>query len=967
MTDTVVHSYRARVAEDPTRRAVGELTYGEFDAIASARAGSLTDLPIGTVVAVALDDPAEQASWLVAVAIAGLAAVSLDVGQPAARRAELLARSGAARVITDPQHADIVIAPRGLPRTEGTTPAYVCFTSGSTGVPKGVVVSHAAIAATVRVFAAHLGNGPRDHVLATSWAFDVAMLDLWLALTTGGRLVLPVRDRLLTGLPDLLAGLDRPVLQTVPSLLRGLTDTDISRLPPDTTVVLGGESTPESLLTRLTSAVDLRVAYGVTEVTVCSTAGLVRPGAEHTGIGSPLPGVRHAVLDQDGNAATEGELWLGGPGVALGYLADPVATAQAFRPDPGGAPGARRYRTGDLVRQETDGTLTFLGRVDDQLSVRGHRIEPAEVERALGAVPGVRQAAVAARPDRSGSPCLVGFVVGEVDLAAARTVLADRLPGWLVPDRLIALAELPLNANGKVVRADLPAPGWGPSLAAEVAATDVDGTVERLWHELLGDDGEQPSPAAAGDFVGLGGHSLKAVQLSTALRDRLGVSVPVSAVLGAASVTDLAGLVRTAGPIRPDRAASSEPERVGLTALQRQMWLYQELAGDIGLYNLVVSMAIGGPLDVLALERALHDIERHHGALRRAYRFDGDDVTTREVPADPPRLRVRRSHGRDQAVIEAGAKALDLTAGRLWDYQLLRASEGHVLLLTFHHIAVDGASVVALLAELAARYREHTGAGSVRRPPAHDENRALDTVDEDLQVWRRLLVDPPAPIRLPGQAVAKTTGNLTGFVTPVELVGVDPGRLRRLAGRRGGTLQSAVLSCVVRALTVLTGERDVLLGISVSRRGADAPVDAIGQYGSGLPMRFDLPVDGAVACLDAVTSRMRQVLDHPRVDPGAVLEVLRAQGVDPVFQISFGWDEDSPPLDLPGLAVEWRLEFNGWAEWGLAVELAARSDRITGRLCGRADVLAGVDLPAFMTTVTACAVELMSELTGDGR
>jgi acyl-CoA synthetase (AMP-forming)/AMP-acid ligase II/acyl carrier protein len=943
--DTVVDSLRAWTAEAPDRAAVGTITYGELGRLVSERAGALAHLPSGSVVAVALDDPVEQAVWLVSVMAAGRTVLSLDVQYPAARRQDLAARADAALIVTDPH---LVGEPIEL-RAVSDQPAFICFTSGSSGAPKGVVVSHAALSATVAGFAGHLGGTPRTHLLATSWAFDVAMLDLWLALTTGGTLMLPERDQLLGGaLPELLAAFDRPVLQAVPSLLSGLTDAEIDRLPGGATIVLGGETASADLLTRLAQQVDLRVAYGVTEAAVCSTAGRVTPGDAPSGIGAPLPGVRVAVVGAHGRGASEGELWLSGSALALGYLNDPVATDATFCADPD---GTRWYRTGDQVRWQDDGTLAFLGRVDDQLTVRGHRVEPAEVEHVLAAQPGVRQVAVALRPDPTGAPCLVGYVVGDADLASLRSAAAEQLPSWMVPDHLVALDRLPLNANGKIVRSDLPAPQWPTSQRTD-AATGVHDTVDQLWRDLLGDTGD-------GDFIASGGHSLKAVQMSVELRDRLGVSVPVSKVLGAASAADLSELVRTSASAPEDGVA----ERVGLSALQREMWLYQELAGDAGLYNLVVSVTLRGQLEVPALERALHDVERHQPALRMAYRFDGNDVVAQEVAAGPPRLQVRRMT--ENAVADVGAKAIDLTTGRLWDYQLLREADQHVLLLTFHHIAVDGVSVEALLHEVAARYRVHTGTGPPVEAKAHKETHRLDTVENDLAVWRRMLADPPAPVRLPGQEISTTTGELSGSAIGIELAGIDAGDLRGRAGARGATLQSAVLSCVVRALAELSGQWDVLLGIPVSRRGIDVPTDAIGQYSSGLPMRFVLTDRTAIGCLDVVADRIRLVLDHPRVDPGAVLEEIRAQGGDPAFQVAFGWDEETAPLELPGLEVKHRLEFSGWAEWGLTVELAVRDHAIEGRLFGRTKALAAVNLAEFSEVITECARDLINELRGD--
>jgi arthrofactin-type cyclic lipopeptide synthetase C len=411
--------------------------------------------------------------------------------------------------------------------------------------------------------------------------------------------------------------------------------------------------------------------------------------------------------------------------------------------------------------------------------------------------------------------------------------------------------------------------------------------------------------------------------------------------------------------------------------VQREIWLYQELAGTIGLYNLVITVSLRGQLDIGALERALQDIDRESPALRTAFWFDQDDLISAVRPSHPPRLQVRRLE--DWAIVAeeisvAGARSADLASGRLWSYALLSRcgqpptdEQESILLLTFHHIAVDGISVAVLLARMAAWYRRHLcAAGAVHMVKELRSIGRLETDPVDLAFWRRMLMAAPEPVRLPGQLVSSTIGDLSGLAIPVVLDGIWPERLRALAAKRGATLQAAILSCAIRALADSTGQTDLLLGVPISRRLADAPMDAVGQCTSAMPVRFDVSgAIGAVAMLDRVSDRMRNVLAHPRVDPAEVFSALRAAraGYDgPVFEIVFAWEEATPPLDMPGLAASWRLEFNGWSEWGMTIGLSFEDGRVLGRIYGRQDRLARVDLDSFTRQVAACGHNLLAEL-----
>lgn len=605
-------------------------------------------------VVVMLNSGADQAVWIASVMLAGGCAVPVGLHQPEQRLRTIVELARPARVITDSRTCHLAADRPGydgadpgteeaavLPPSDADRAAYTCFTSGTTGRPKGVVVTHGVLAHTVGEMAAYLdlARSPRTHVLATSWSFDVAMMDLWLALTTGGTLFVPDRDDLLG--PALIATvsqIEAPIVHGVPSLFGAFSDADFDKLPEATTVMLGGESVPASLLRNLCEHTDMHAVYGITETGVITTTHRVTPASTSDTIGRALPGVDCVVVDGSGVAVPDGEpgeLHIGGPVVARGYLDDPDGTALRFVDD---AAGIRRYRTGDLVRRRPDGTFTFHGRIDQQLKIRGHRLEPAEVEQTLLGLPGIRQAAVVARDNPAGERMVVAYVVGAgFETDDIKRELTTRMPDWMRPSVIELLPELPISVTGKVDRQALPEPHWplgGNSGESDVrAGTETERTIGGMWQQLLG----TRQVGADDNFLALGGHSLKAAQLSTALRDHLGVSIPVHEVLAAESLGKLAALVDTVGRAGHQESASPGSPPDGPSPVQRQLWLHQELAGTDGIYNIVVPVRMRGPLRTADLQRALHTVERRHPALLTSYVFDGEKLTAVPRPRPPGR------------------------------------------------------------------------------------------------------------------------------------------------------------------------------------------------------------------------------------------------------------------------------------------------------------------------------------------
>ncbi|WP_370416328.1 amino acid adenylation domain-containing protein [Streptomyces fradiae] len=561
---------------EPDRVAVvsGEhtLTYGTLRSAALAAAARLAAAGVrrGDRVAVLARRGADMAVAVLGAVFAGAAYVPLDPGHPDARITRALHDSGAAAVLAtgdcaararrlgatvvdpapDRDRDAVSVGDRPVPAAlRARDQAYVIYTSGSTGEPKGVVVEHGSLAASTDARRAVYPGRP-VFLLVSPLAFDSSAAGLWGTLTAGGRLVVADDDEVRD--PERLIGLVErhqvTRLLCVPSLhavlLRTARHTGAGPLRSLREVVVAGEPLPDRLQEQhfaLLPGVPLVNEYGPTEAAVWSSYRRYHaPGP--AGIGGPVPGYRLYVLDhalRPVPPGAPGELHVGGPGVARGYLGRAAATAAAFLPDPFAAgPGARMYRTGDRVRRGEDGTLVFLGRTDDQIKVRGHRIQPGEVEEVLRALDGVEDAAVVARD----AVTLVAFLTGRPPAPdQVRRALAATLPGHLVPAAVHVVDRLPRTANGKVDRRELreraaaPAPApvaadrnrTGPARHAEVAGA---------WSEVLG-VADVPDDV---NFFDLGGHSLLVPALQEALHRRTGVRLTVLDLFRHATVADTA-------------------------------------------------------------------------------------------------------------------------------------------------------------------------------------------------------------------------------------------------------------------------------------------------------------------------------------------------------------------------------------------------------------------------------------------
>ncbi|MEU1290583.1 amino acid adenylation domain-containing protein, partial [Kitasatospora sp. NPDC005856] len=792
---TVPELFAARVAGTPDAVAVVgndvELTYRELDERANRLAHYLADRGVGaeSVVAVCMERGADLVVSLLAVLKTGGAYLPIDPQAPAERIAFMLADSRAValvgseevleelpvrRMLTVAVDAPLVrtalaMAPTTAPRVAARPAglAYVIYTSGSTGVPKGVALAHAGAVNLMTVHAERFGIGVGSRVLQfASIGFDAATWELMVALCSGAALVVGSADELLPG-----AGLARTVARhgvthTVlpPAVLSVITPADLASV---TTLISAGEALSADLVERFAPGREFVNAYGPTETTVCATVTDALVAGEDPSIGRPNPNMRVYVLDEYLSPVAPGvvgELYVAGAGLARGYLGRAGLTAERFVADP--FAGGRMYRTGDQVKWTLDGRLVFAGRADDQVKVRGFRVEPGEVQAVIAGHPAVAQAAVIAREDVPGDIRLVAYVVAEdegADVAvlpeSVRAFVGGRLPEYMVPSAVVVLDALPVTINGKIDRRALPAPEYTAGVG-RAAATAEEKALCEAFAEVLGLEGV----GVEDSFFDLGGHSLLATRLVSRVRAMLDVEIEISDVFEAPTVAGLAARLSGADQARTALVAAQRPERIPLSFAQRRLWFLGQLEGRTTTYNAPIVLRLSGDLDRQALGAALRDVLGRHEALRTFFpAADGEpyqqivsmDELTWDmdvVEVDAPEgvyERIQRlgdlgdgalpeqadgSADLAAAVVRAAGYAFDLTAEVPVRATLFAAGPAEdVLVLLVHHIAGDGWSMGPLSRDISVAY----AARCEGRAPEWD---LLPVQYADYALWQRELL-----------------------------------------------------------------------------------------------------------------------------------------------------------------------------------------------------------------------------------
>ncbi|WP_159046002.1 non-ribosomal peptide synthetase, partial [Streptomyces sp. WM6372] len=1024
--DICVHElFETQAARTPDAHAVTDgatvLTYAELDADADRLARRLRRAGVTTESRVAVLQERSIGVVVSSLAIlkAGGVYVPIDPNQPAGRSEFILQDTAAMALLTDRDPHDIGFAadvpvirvtsrgeedtenqPETTPGTAGaaadpgtvagheSAPAapratvhseqlvYVMYTSGSTGKPKGVANTHRNV---VHLAAdSYWTSGRHERVLMHSpYAFDASTFEIWTPLLTGGTVVVApaglmdaadlakvITEQNVTGL-FVSAGLFRVLAEEHPACFKGVRE-----------IWAGGDVVSPTAVRRVLEACPGTVVaneYGPTETTVFSAVNPLREAGRvpdnSVPIGRPLWNTQLYVLDEALRPVApgvSGELYIAGDGLARGYLNRAELTAGRFVANPFGAPGARMYRTGDVVRWLADGTMDFIGRVDDQVKVRGFRIEPGEIEAVLAGHAQIGQAAVILREDTPGDKRLTAYVVppagtdpAGVNTAALRAYVAERLPDYMVPSALVALDALPLTLNGKLDRRALPVPEYAPVGAGRGRAprTPQETTVCGLFAEVLGVE----SVSIDDGFFELGGHSLLATRLVSRIRTALGVEVSIRSLFEAPTVAGLVDRLDEGVQVRKPLERRARPEVLPVSFAQRRLWFLGQLEGVSATYNVPLVLRLTGALDLEALRAALADVAGRHESLRTVFPQDTDGRPSQlvlDAATGVPEFRVvpvPADHVA-AAVTEAAATGFDLERDLPWRVRLLEVADAPgewVLVMVVHHIAADGWSMAPLARDLSQAYAARCQGDAPawqplpvqyadytlwQREVLGSEDDPESVIAAQVAYWERALADLPEqlelPVDYPRPAVASHEGAAVGFRVPAQV----HARLVELSRSCGASVFMTVQAALAVLLSKMGAGQDIPIGTPIAGRTDEALDDMVGFFVNTLVLRTDLSGDPTFR---EVVERVREAdlaaFTHEDVPFERLVEILnpaRSMARHPLFQVMLAFQNNvRPELDLPGVRADVEPLQGAVAKFDLSFSLA-ESHGVDGKPAG---------------------------------
>ncbi len=958
--DLVTQLFAAQVARagDGVAVVCGDerLSYRELRRRARHLARLLRSSGVGPEVrvAIALERSVEMVVAVLAVLEAGGAYVPLDPAHPPRRRTFILEDSRTRLLLTDrPEQEGTPATVRVLPwrsltpapemvataspaAIAGGNLAYVIYTSGSTGQPKGVAMTHGALANLVAWQLASAGFIPGARVAQfAALGFDVSFQEMFSTWCSGGTLVL-VPEELRTDMAafnGLLSqsGVERVFLPVI--ALQHLAEAAVAQLRFPAAlrqVITAGEAL------RITPAIEtffeqlpecrLHNHYGPSESHVVTAFDLPEAPSSWASlppIGRPIASTQTHLADAGlASTATEGELLIGGVGVARGYVNRPRLTASRFVPDPfGGQAGARLYKTGDLARR-CDGNLEFLGRIDHQVKVRGFRIELSEIEVTLGRHPGVRDAVVVARQDEGAPARLVAYVVASGEpppgVDELRDFLRQTLPGYMVPAVFVELAGLPLLASGKVDRPALERMSVPEEVedASQTPRTPAEATLARIYSEVLGREGI----GIHDDFFELGGHSLLATQILSRLRSTFDVELSQRDFFAAPTVAELGR--RLADARRPTQGVVPVPrdQALPLSFNQQWMWLAHRLRPDVPLYSTPFRIDFTGPLNTAWLAGSLSEIVRRHEALRTTFAVSASGgpvpvvaaASTLTLPVvDLSRLRAaRRQAEAERLAAGEGGRPFDLEAGPLLRFTLLYVAAGeHQLLVNLHHIVSDDWSLANLVDEMRRLYEAFSAGRASPLPELavqyadfavwQRQRLVGDVLEGHLAYYRQQLSDSATMLELPADRPRPAVRSFRGAHHAFTLPETVSSRLNVLSRRRQATLFMTLLAAFKVLLYRYTGQRDILVASPMANRNRFELEGLIGCFINSVVVRTELEAEsGFDHLLDRVRASALEAFDHQELPLEELIKEVhpeRQASHNPLFQVTFALQDGFEP------------------------------------------------------------------------
>ena len=935
------------------------MSYRELDERTNQLAHHLRRKGAGAerVVGICMDRSPEMVVAMVGVMKSSAAYVPLDPGYPKQRLRMMIEDAGMGLIVSKqglveamPEHKaemiridadweEISECDRGAVSREGSEEnlSHVIYTSGSTGEPKGVGIRQGATAALIRwAREVYSEEQMRGVMASTSMNFDLSVFEVMAPLSVGGTVVV-AESALEAGRVG--AGGEVSLINTVPSAMGELVR--MSAVPESVKVVnLAGEALKRELVEEVyerSGVEEVMNLYGPTEDTTYTSWERVRRGeGREVTIGRPVSNTRIYILDERMEMVpigVRGELYTSGEGLARGYYKRGEMTAERFVADvESDSEGGRMYRTGDVCRYREDGRIEYIGRKDEQVKVRGYRIELREIEGEMERQEEVREAVVVVQ-ERGGVKRLVGYVVGEggeVDVEKLKRKMRERVPEYMVPSVIVKLEEMPLTANGKVDRKRLPEPEQQQERGSdrEREKTAVEEIVAGIWSEVL----KVKSVGVEESFFEMGGHSLLATQVISKVREALGVEVGLREMFEHPTVASLAEAVereRGAGELRPVAAMRRASREGGLplSYAQQRLWFIHQLEPESAAYNMPQTLRVKGALNVSAFGRSLSEIVRRHEVLRTRFEVrDGqpvqviEEVGEVELPvwdlrglAEEEREKCAREIGRQEA-----ARPFDLERGPVWRASLAQlGAEEHVLMMSMHHVASDGWSMGVMQREFKQIYEAMRDGR-----PSQLEELAIQYVDfavwqreylqgevleEQLRYWRHALSDLPV-LELQTDWPRPTVATHLAASEHLTLSESLSQQLKELSRREAVTLFMTLLAAFQVLLARYSGQLDIAVGTPIAGRDRPDTDRLIGFFLNTLTLRTILSPD---LSFTALLKRVREIAigaySHQDVPFERLIEEIepeRSLSRSPIFQVFFNMPNMDSSFSLPGLDLE---------------------------------------------------------------
>ena len=973
--DACIHQqFEAQVARTPDAAAVvyedQSLTYRVLNARANQLAHYLRLVGVGpdTRVGICVERSIDMMIGLLGILKAGGAYVPLEPEYPAERLGFIVSDAQIPVLVTQQKFIDrfldpgmhlvyldtdrhhIAQQPTHNPVSSATAEnlAYVMYTSGSTGVPKGVMIPHHALSNHLYWMQMTFPLDEMGRVVQkTSFSFDASVWECFAPLLTGSQLIIARvgghQDS--SYLVELLATHHITMLKLVPSLLQMLLEEKaLEACQSLQHVFCGGEVLSPMLQERFFTSCKaaLHNLYGPTEATIDVTCWTCTRDSQHrrVPIGRPIANTQIYLLNpqlQPVPIGMPGELYIGGDSLARGYINRPALTAETFIPHPfSDEPGARLYQTGDLARYLPDGNIEFLGRLDSQVKIRGYRIELGEIELALEQHPAIRQAVVLAREDVPGNRRLVAYAVSRQEplprIHELQGFLRAKLPTYMIPAAFVWIDVLPTMSSGKVDRQALPAPSQArPALVEGFIAprTPTEEILTGIWETLLGIE----SIGIHDNFFELGGHSLLAIQVLSRLRRTLHVEVPLRVLFDMPTVAGLAYHIERVPqivqsvPTAPIQAISRE-RPIPVTLMQEHLWALDQLLPGAPFSNMTSATRLTGALNVAALEQSFNEIIKRHEVFRTTFTtVDGRPVQV-ITPSLHLSLAVEDLRALPQSEREAGARKLiqeaalypfDLAHGPLLQVRLLRLREQeHMLLLTVHHIISDGWSMGVLARELGVLYDTFSHGRPSPLPDlimqyadfAYWQHQWLhsEAGEAQLTYWTQQLKSPLTVMEFPTDRPRTGEMSLITSRQTFQFSKALTVSLTRLARQEGTTLFMTLMAAFHVLLYTYTEQEDLRVGTLLANRQGQETEELMGLFANLVVLRTNLSGNPTLReVLRRIRTTTLDAYAHQEIPFEHVVRALahsRPLNRLSLFQVMFVMQNASQPLQLPPLKID---------------------------------------------------------------